>query len=255
MISTMAQTKIKKLLCGILVLLLWFAVWQICAMLIGREIILPAPISVFRRFFVLVKTLPFWKATALSLVRIMSGYALGIILGVLLGVGMYFAKPIRAMFSPFLTVVKSTPVASFILIAYFIITDTFIPVFITLLMVLPMIASNVLTSLESTDKDLLEMTKMYRFSFSKKIKNLYFPTAFPQFVTQAMISLGLGWKAGIAAEVLCTPRDSIGKYLYDAKTYLETVDTFAYTLLVIIISLCLEKILKKLTEKVRGGAK
>lgn len=251
----MVQTKIKKLLCGIAVLFLWLAVWQAGAYLIGREIILPTPAAVFRRFFVLCQTAPFWKATALSLARIMSGYALGIFAGVLLGVGMYFVKPLRLMFSPFLTVVKSTPVASFILVAYFIITDTLIPVFITFLMVLPMIASNVFTSLESTDKGLLEMTRTYRFSFSKRLKTLYIPTAFPQFVTQAMISLGLGWKAGIAAEVLCTPKNSIGKYLYDAKTYLETVDTFAYTLLVIIISLCLEKLLKTLTRKALGGAK
>ena len=249
----MVQTKLKKLLCSVAVLLLWLAVWQICAVCVGREIILPAPLSVFKRFFALAATAPFWKATALSLFRIMSGYAVGVIIGALLGAAMYFASPIRAMFSPLLTVVKSTPVASFILIAYFIITDTAIPVFITFLMVMPMIASSVFTALCLTDKTLLEMTKAYRFTFLKKLYTLYVPTVMPHFLGQALTALGLGWKAGIAAEVLCTPRDSIGKYLYDSKTYLETVDTFAYTLLVIIISLCLEKILKRLLKNIRGG--
>lgn len=249
----MVQTKLKKLLYGAAVLFLWLAVWQICAMHVGREVILPAPLSVFKRFFALALTVPFWMATAFSLLRIMSGYAAGVIIGALLGAAMYFVRPIRAMFSPFLTVVKSTPVASFILIAYFIITDTAIPVFITFLMVMPMIASSVFTSLGSTDKALLEMTKAYRFSFFQKLGTLYIPTVMPHFLGQALTALGLGWKAGIAAEVLCTPRDSIGKYLYDSKTYLETVDTFAYTLLVIIISLCLEKLLKILLKNIRGG--
>lgn len=214
---------------------------------------MPTPIAVFKRFFALVGTSPFWKATALSLFRIMSGYLIGVLVGTLLGVGMYFSAPVRAMFSPLLTVVKSTPVASFILVAYFLITDNVIPVFITFLMVLPMMAASVFTALGSTDKALLEMTRVYKFSFAKRVKTLYLPTVLPHFLSQALTALGFGWKAGIAAEVLCTPRDSIGKYLYDSKTYLETVDTFAYTLLVIIISLCLEKLLKKLLSRVRGG--
>lgn len=251
----MAQTKkgLKKLSCGALVLFFWIAVWQIASAAIGSEVILPAPLAVCKQFLAHAATLPFWKATLFSLLRIMGGYALGVAIGVLLGAAMHFSAPVRVLFSPFLTVVKSTPVASFILVAYFIITDTAIPVFITFLMVLPMIAACVYTALASTDTALLEMTKVYGFSFGKKLKNLYLPTVLPHLFGQALTALGLGWKAGIAAEVLCTPRDSIGKYLYDAKVYIETVDLFAYTLMVILISLALEKILRLLLRRAKGG--
>ncbi|MBQ5389402.1 MAG: ABC transporter permease subunit [Clostridia bacterium] len=243
----------KRLLYGALILAFWIAVWQIAAMAIGREVILPAPIAVCRRFLSLAATAPFWRATLFSLLRIMGGYAAGVAVGALLGAAMHFFSPVRAVFSPFLTVVKSTPVASFILIAYFIITDTVIPVFITFLMVLPMIAACVFTALSATDPALLEMTKVYRFSFGKKLRTLYIPTVLSPFLGQAITALGLGWKAGVAAEVLCTPRDSIGKYLYDAKVYLETVDLFAYTLLVVLVSLALEKLLQALARRLKGG--
>ena len=222
-------------------------------MLVGREVILPTPVAVAKRFFELLLTEKLWTATVLSLTRIMSGYVAGVIVGALLGMLMYFIRGVRVMFSPLLTVVKSTPVASFILVAYFIITDTAIPIFITFLMVLPMIASTVFTSLKGTDKDLLEMAKVYKLSFWDKLKTLYIPTVVPHLVGQALTALGLGWKAGIAAEVLCTPSGTIGSFLYSAKTYLETVDTFAYTVLVIIISLCLELVLKKLLRRAFGG--
>lgn len=244
----------KKLLGACLAFAFWMAVWQIAAMLVAREVILPAPLAVFRRFFALCGTAPFWKATALSLVRIMGGYLCGVLLGALLGAGMYFAAPVRVLFAPLLTVVRSTPVASVILIAYFILTDTAIPFCITLLMVLPMIASSVFTALSGTDRTLLEMTKVYRFSFGKTLRTLYIPTVLPHFVGQALAALGFGWKAGIAAEVLCTPRASIGKYLYDAKVYLDSVDTFAYTLLIVLISLALEKSLRLLAARRKGGA-
>ena len=61
-------------------------------------------------------------------------------------------------------------------------------------------------------------------------------------------SLGLSWKAGIAAEVLCTPVGSIGKNLYESKIYLETIDVFAWTVVVVIMSLILEKAITKLLE-------
>ncbi len=253
----MAQNKRenrKKLLCGILTLAFWIAVWQLAAMAIGREVILPTPFAVCRRFLALAVTAPFWRATLFSLLRIMGGYAVGVIVGALLGAAMYFLPIVRTLFSPFLTVVKSTPVASFILIAYFIITDTAIPIFITFLMVLPMIAASVLSALSSTDPLLLEMTKVYHVSLGKRLRALYLPTVLPQFLSQALTALGFGWKAGVAAEVLCTPRDSIGGYLYAAKTYLETVDTFAYTLLIVLISLALEKTLRALTRRMSGGA-
>ncbi len=254
MISTTVQGKLKKLLRFVAVLLFWLSVWQVCALIIDREVVLPTPVSVVGRFLELAATAPFWSAAVHSLFRIMCGYAAGVIIGALLGAAMYFVSALHMLFSPLLTVVKSTPVASFILIAYFIITDTAIPVFITFLMVLPMISASVFTSLAGTDKELLEMCEVYGFSFFKRLKTLYIPTVMPHFLSQALTALGFGWKAGIAAEVLCTPGDSIGKYLYDSKNYLETVDTFAYTLLVVIISLCLEKLLFALLLRVNGKA-
>ena len=64
-----------------------------------------------------------------------------------------------------------------------------------------------------------------------------------------LLSLGLAWKAGIAAEVLCTPKASIGKMVYDAKVYLESAEVFAWTLVVVLLSLLLEKILGSLLER------
>ena len=49
--------------------------------------------------------------------------------------------------------------------------------------------------------------------------------------------------AGIAAEVLSTPQLGIGTELYFSKTYLETSDLFAWTLVVILLSMMIEKLL------------
>ena len=63
----------------------------------------------------------------------------------------------------------------------------------------------------------------------------------PFFRTACTNSLGLGWKAGIAAEVLTVPKISIGKMISEAKLYLMTEELFAWTLTVVILSLVLQK--------------
>ena len=65
----------------------------------------------------------------------------------------------------------------------------------------------------------------------------------------------MGWKAGIAAEVLTVPPLSIGKNIFEAKLYLETTELFAWTLTVILLSLVIERILLRLVGHIgqKGG--
>lgn len=239
----------KKVGGGIAVLLFWIAVWQAAAMLVGREVVLPAPFAVFKRFFALAGTLAFLRATLHTLFRITIGYLAGAVGGILIGFLTYFSRAADKTLSPLLTVVRATPAASFILLALVMLKNAAIPTFITFLMVLPIISGCVRTALAGTDRSLIEMTTVYRFSFFKKLRTLYLPTVAAPLFDRLPDALGFAWKAGVAAEVLCTPADSIGKFLYQSKIYLETTDLFAYTLWIICLSLLLEKILHRLFGK------
>jgi NitT/TauT family transport system permease protein len=81
----------------------------------------------------------------------------------------------------------------------------------------------------------------------------------PYFLSAIQSSIGIGWKAGIAAEVLTVPALSIGKMIFESKMYMETVDLFAWTLVVIVISLVIEtvllKTLKQISKKYNGEVK
>lgn len=50
----------------------------------------------------------------------------------------------------------------------------------------------------------------------------------------------MSWKSGIMAEVIGTPEPSIGRELYQAKSFLQTADLFAWTIVVIVLSLLFE---------------
>jgi len=124
-------------------------------------------------------------------------------------------------------------------------------------MVLPIIWTNIEQGLRQIDPKLLEMAKVFRFSPSKKMLHIVIPSVLPYFAAACRTALGLAWKAGIAAEVLATPNNSIGKKLFESKTFMETTDLFAWTVIVIVMSICLEKLffilLRVLLKKTHTG--
>ena len=234
---------VKRILKALAVLAFWLLVWSAAARLTGRELLLPGPLSVLRRLAELCVSAQFWRTTAVSLLRILLGAAAALIAGTVLAVLTSRYALLRSLFSPLLTIIKSTPVASFIILALVWLGRDILPAFITLLMVLPVVWSNVSAGIAETDVRLLEMAKVFGFSPLKKLRTIYIPSVSPYFASACRSALGLGWKAGIAAEVLTVPSVSIGKNLYEAKLYLDTPGLFAWTLTVIICSLVIEKIL------------
>lgn len=151
-----------------------------------------------------------------------------------------FIKAADILLSPLNTVIKATPVASFIILAFIWMDNSDIPVLISVLMITPIVWSSLKNALINVDRELIEMANAYKMPFFKRVTALYLPSVLPSYLTALVTAMGLGWKAGIAAEVLCGTNDTLGKGLLDAKTYLETVDMFAYTIAIIIISVIME---------------
>lgn len=225
--------------------LFWFLVWEGAALIIGKPLLFPSPIDVIIRLFELVITKDFLISCLYSLGRVGLGIVIAIILGSLIALLCSFSDILYEILYPFITVIKSTPVASFIILIWIFVGNSTTPVFISALMVFPIVFSNVYQGIKNVDKDLLEVCKIYGIDKKKTLKSLYVPSVLPYFQSALLSSIGLGWKAGIAAEVLCTPVKSIGKAIFESKTYIEYVDLFAWTTAVIILSLIFELVLTK----------
>ena len=229
-----------------LTLAFWLAVWAALALLVHRELLLPAPWTVVRRLCALAATGAFWRITAVSIGRVL--------LGVALAAACTISKTADALLRPLMTVVKSTPVASFVVLALIWIARDWLPVFIALLMVLPVVWSNVCTGIRSADPALLELARVYSWPRGRVLRRIYVPSVQPHFLAALRSGLGFGWKAGIAAEVLTVPHSAIGRMIYESKLYLQTTDLFAWTLAVILLSVGLERlVLRALTPRGKGG--
>lgn len=237
------------------VLLFWLALWALLARLVGRELLLPSPARVLRALVSLASTEVFWQNVARSLLRVTAGLVLATVLGVLLAALTQASRLARALLAPLMTLIKSTPVASFIILALVWLGRDIVPLCITALMVLPVVWANVSAGLAGQDKELLELARVYRLPRRRVLRRITVPAVLPHFQAALRSALGMGWKAGIAAEVLTVPQVSIGRRLYEAKLYLETAELFAWTLTVVLLSLLIEKLLLRLVGRIgpKGG--
>jgi NitT/TauT family transport system permease protein len=165
----------------------------------------------------------------------------GAIIGLIGGALTAFSPFIRNLFSPVLSVVKSTPIASFIILLFLWLDRDTVACVISALIVLPVVWSNVESGILGTDKSLLEMADAYKMTKLAKLRHIYAPSALPYFTASLRSSLGMSWKAGIAAEALILPTISIGKMIFQSKYNLETVDLFAWTSVTVILSVIIEK--------------
>lgn len=243
---------IKKAALSLGVSLFWLALWQAAAMSVNNPLILPTPLKTLLRFCELAAESEFWVFTALSLLRVFAGILTAIPASLILSAICSKSKIANSLFAPAVTLMKSTPVVSFILIAIFIIDREAIPSMITFMMVFPVLYENLREGISQTPKELLEMARVFGIPWILKLKRIYYPAIKPFFISAICTSIGLAVKAGIAAEVVAYIPDSIGKKLSDAKSYMEPADLLAWTAVIIILSLAIEKAVRVILKR-RGA--
>lgn len=234
------KSPIGRLLSISVALAVWLLVWHLAARALDEPLLLPSPRAVLARLGEWWTTALFWRQALRSLLRVLGGIVLGVTVAIPIAVCTALFPPVHTLLHPLIVTVKSTPVSSFIILAMLWIYEGIIPVFISFLMVFPIVWTNLHTAIGGIPRPYLEMARVFRLPLTRRIRRIYLPAVLPYFLSACESSIGLAWKAGVAAEVLALPALSIGKQLYESKLYLETTDLFAWTLVVILLSLLLE---------------
>ena len=231
-------------------------VWQAASMAVGSALLLPSPAAVLVRLAALLPDGGFWRAVWFSFCRIAGGFGAALVLGTALAFAAGRWPVVDVLLRPYVLVVKSVPVASFIILALIWLSSRTLPLFIAALMVFPPVYLNVLEGIRRTDASLLEMARVFRVPFSRTLRGVYLPQVLPFFRSAVSAALGLCWKAGTAAEVIALSSGSIGEKLYNAKIYFQTADLFAWTAAIVLISAAFEKLFLLLVDKIaeRMGA-
>ena len=215
-------------------------------------LLLASPLRVLCRLWELLPQGAFWRAVCRSAGSIIGGFLLACLLAVLLAVLAENRKWLGELLAPAVAAAKTVPAASFIILALVWLDARTLPLFISGLMVFPPVYLNVLEGLRQRDPRLQEMARLFRVPFLRRLLGLDLPQVLPYFRASASLALGLCWKAGAAAEVIGLPPGTIGERLYMAKVYLQTPDLFAWTIVIVALSVLFERLFLALTDALAG---
>lgn len=242
----------KATLEKILAIVLALLVWQIVAKLVNNTIVLVTPMVVIHNLMKLCITADFWDSVLFSIIRIQLGFVLALCIGTILATLAGKFRFLEVLVFPYMAVIKATPVASFIILCLIWLDSKNLSVFIAFLMILPIIYTNVLQGMKSFDPKLLEMSKLFEITWWRKLKFIVLPQLKPYILSACSVGIGLSWKAGVAAEVIGIPEGSIGEKLYEAKIYLNSGELFAWTVVIVIVSILFEKLIIYLLKSLFG---
>lgn len=238
----MMQNKYKKYIKKFIILFFWLGVWQVTAMCVDNSLLVVTPMQALQSLATLVGQAEFWRSALGSLWRIAAGFLLGAVMGLLLAAVSYRYRPAEESLRPFMVFCKAVPVAVFAVLLLIWWGASPLAVAVCFLVVFPNIYLNTLEGLKNADAELIEMAEVFRLPFATRFFYIYRPALKPFLLSAFQLSLGMSWKSGVAAEVIGTPVHSIGGALYLAKIYLDTADLFAWTAVIIVLSVLFEKI-------------
>ena len=235
------KRKYKKALYILIAAVFWIGLWQLLAMKYGMEFLIPTPARTLEVLIEKAAEASFWTNIGFSVSRIMTGFLLSVLIGVNLALFSIRVRAVGILFDPFCSVVRTVPVASFIILVLVMFSTKYVSVIVSLLMGFPVVYSTLRRGIEATPRTLIEAADVFRMGYIGRLRYIYLPHLLPYLASALSISCGLCFKSGIAAEVIGIPKGSAGQAMYLSKVSFNMPELLAYTTVIVVISALIEK--------------
>jgi len=232
----------KRWLRRILVTLFWLVIWQLASLLVHNSILLSSPLETIVTLVLRVQQLPFWSAIGFSFVRIVGGFLIALLAGLLLGLLAWRQPLVGEILNPFVTFVKSVPIVCFIVLLLIWFGSPWVSLTAVFLVAFPAFYFACREGLENRNRQLFELLKVFDLGRKDRLLVFHWPSIRPFIQATAKIAVGMSWKSGVAAELIELPLGSIGARIYQAKITLSSADIFAWTFVLVGLSLLCEKL-------------
>ena len=255
----MRITEKKKFFLRSLPFLFYFLLWEIISVLVDEPVLFPSPFDVGRAFLELFGEAEFYIFSLNTCKKVLLGFFSALFAGSLLGWLSFENEWIKSFLKMPLMLMKSVPVAAYIIMLYMWLPSRKIPALIAFIAVCPVVYNNIYDSFLKRNKEIYEMAEVFEVKGLKKLVYISFPEAFPFIRASVRTGLALSFKASVAAEVITISANTIGESFYDAKIYFDMTGLLAWTLALLIISFIFERLFLKLLnfvlEKTEEGFK
>lgn len=223
--------------------------WTVSSFLVDNSVILPSIPETFKSLLSIIKSEGFLLVVISTLFRALVAFILSFLLSILLALGAMKSSIFEALATPLVNFMSSVPVIAVILLALIWLKPPQVPVFVGLLIVLPIMYDTVVASIENVNSDILQMLQAFRVSDKTSLRYIYMPSILLGLSAISGSTLSTALKMVVAGEVLSQPAYSIGSLLQLQKMYLNTSGVFAWIMIILLLSRALRFLMDSLKRK------
>ena len=219
--------------------LMWL-IWVIAYYSVKNDYVVPSVSDTFKSFGKCLISESFWVAFLYTLLRTAFSFLVSFMLAVALVALGAVCKPFNSFVKPFTSVLRTVPTLAIILILLFWTTPKVAPVIVTVLVLFPLIYSQLAAAVKGIDEGIIEMAEVYKIGKRERLTKIYLPLISPNVLSQTGANISLGIKVMISAEVLAGTYRSLGGMMQNARFYVDMPRLAALTIIAVLIGLLID---------------
>ncbi len=232
------------------VILIWYFVVKAG---LFQELVMPAPWTVAKTFYRFFVDGEFFVHLWASFSRIITGFFIGALCGIILGILVGHFRLFEQLFDPLIQALRPIPIAAWLPLAivwfgigdkpgiFLIVIGVFFPIFI-----------NSVHGVKFTQPILVRAAQMLGATPWRLLVHVILPAALPNILTGIRIGLGLAWVCVVISELLGVTA-GLGFVIWDAQVYLHTDKVIVGMIVIGAMGTLTDQILLYISSKLLKG--
>lgn len=207
------------------------------------EGILPKISSVIKAYKTMLSSGELWQDLSVSLLRVVKGFLIASVLGVVLGSLMGMFRQVRELLAPVITVIRQIPIIAWIpLIILWSGIGEISKVIIIAMAAFFQVLVNTENGIETTPESLVEVAKLYKLNPWQTFTKVYLPHAIPHILVGLRLGLSVSWMAVVAAEMIAAT-SGIGYKLSYARSLMEADVVISCMIVIGLVGIMMDKLI------------
>ncbi|MEV0001734.1 ABC transporter permease [Micromonospora sp. NPDC050980] len=210
---------------------------------------LPSPLLTWRGAVDLVQDGTLWSSVSASSTRILTGWALGVVIGVPIGLLMGCVPWLRLMVDPYIQFFRFVPPIAFVTLAIIWLgpgeASKVALIFYTTVFI---VALNTLAGVLSVDELRLRAARALGANPARTLVSVVLPSTVPHVVTGARLAMGNSFLTIVSAEIVAA-QSGLGSLIWTARNYAKTEWVFVGIIALGLLGYLFDWILRAVTSR------
>lgn len=190
----------------------------------------------------------FYASVGVTCLRACLGLGLSCVASLLTAGVLHRSEAGQMFLAPWLALMRSVPVISFILLALIFLDTELIPLLIAFLTMYPLLTENLLKGFAQLRPERAQLATQFHLSTWNRLTQILYPQLRPFLFSGLASAMGFGWRAIIMGEVLAQCTQGIGSGMKMAQVFIDVPGVMAWTLVAILLGWVSDKGIARLSR-------